>query len=126
MKNYSELLGADAMNVYHNGAFVETIPEPPDIIATYNGIVGVGVIDISKLGLKKSDFIELYTLEFVKNNKAISTIEMLALQLNDGMKERTVSNFRKFNGESVVMYEDGYYFIFGQKFYDDLSGLLAT
>lgn len=126
MKGYNELLEADAMNVYSNGSLVGTFEEPQDILDTFNGtIVGVGVIDISRLNLKKSDFKELYTIEFVKNNKPISTIEMLVPKLKDESTERAMREFRKFNGEYVIMREDGYYFVFGQRFYDNLSGILA-
>ena len=127
MKGYNELLDADAMNVFSNGSLIGTFAEPQDILDTYQGtIVGVGVIDISRLGLKKSDFEELYTIGFVKNNKVISTIEMLVPQLKDESTERKVAeNCREFNGEYVVMHEDGYYFTFGQRFYDNLSGILA-
>ena len=126
MKNYNELLGANAMNVYSGGSFLGTFTEPQDIMDTYNGIVGVGVIDISELALKKTDFIELYTLEFVKNDKVISTIEMLTPQLNDGFNEQIVADyFREFNGKYVVMHEDGYFFVFGQQFYNDLSRIFT-
>ena len=125
MKGYNVLLEADTMNVYSNGSLVGTFAEPRDILHTFNEtIVGVGVVDISRIDLRKSDFKELYTLEFVKNNEVISTIEMLVPK-KDKLTERTVSSFRTFNGEYVIMQEDGYYFTFGQRFYDNLSGILA-
>lgn len=127
MKGYNELLDADTMNVYSNGSLIGTFAEPQDILHTFEGTaVGVAVIDISQLGLKKSDCKELYTIEFVKNSKVISSIEILVPQPKDESTERKVAgNCREFNGEYVVMHEDGYYFTFGQRFYDNLSGILA-
>lgn len=124
---YDELLDANTMNVYSNGSLIGTFAEPQDILHTFEGTaVGVAVIDISQLGLKKSDCKELYTIEFVKNSKVISSIEILVPQPKDESTERKVAeNCREFNGEYVVMHEDGCYFIFGQRFYDNLSGILA-
>lgn len=125
MKNYDELLDADTMNVYSRGSFLGTFVEPQEIMDTYNGSVGVGVIDISDLGLKKTDFIELYTLEFVKNDAVISTIEMLQLQLNEeSYKQIAADYFREFDCTYVIMQEDGHFFVFGQQFYNNLSRLL--
>lgn len=94
-------------------------------VGIYNRIVGVGVIDISDLGLKKNDFVELYRLEFEKGGKKISSIAMLTPNAEANFDERIFADhFREFNSDYVVMYEDGYFFEFGQKFYDDLSKLL--
>lgn len=62
MKGYNVLLEADTMNVYSDGSLVGTFAEPRDILHTFNEtIVGVGVVDISRIDLRKSDFKELYT-----------------------------------------------------------------
>lgn len=92
---------------------------------TFNGAVDVGVVDLSQISLKRVDLAELYTLEFIKKGRLISTIEILAVRSNDKLTEEVTGSFRKFNGKYVVMLEKGYYFIFGQGFYDNLSKLLA-
>ncbi len=125
MKPYNELLDADAMNVYNNGSYIGTFADPKNIMDTFNGAVGVGVVDLSQISLKRVDLAELYTLEFIKKGRLISTIEILAVRSNDKLTEEVTGSFRKFNGKYVVMLEKGYYFIFGQRFYDNLSRLLA-
>ena len=51
---------------------------------------------------------------------------MFVPQLKDeSTKIKVAVNCRGFNGEYVVIHEDGYYFTFGQRFYDNLSGILA-
>lgn len=125
MKNYNNILDADVMNVYSDGVILESFTEPQDIMDTYNGIVGIGVIDISELGLKKTDFIEVYRLEFEKDGKEISSIKMLTPQMETEFNKQIGEDyFRKFNGKYVVMYEAGHYFEFGQKFYDNLARLI--
>lgn len=66
MKPYNELLDADAMNVYSNGSYIGTFADPKNIMDTFNGAVGVGVVDLSQISLKRADLTELYTLEFIK------------------------------------------------------------
>ena len=127
MKNYDELLDTDTMNVYSGGSFLGSFTEPQELMDTYSGSVGVGVIDLSDIGLKKTDFIELYTLEFIKNDDVISKIEMLTLRSGNGFNEqKVVDYFREFDGNYVVMHEDGYFFIFGQQFYSNLSRIFDS
>ena len=121
MKPYNELLDADAMN----DSYIGTFADPKNIMDTFNGAVGVGVVDLSQISLKRVDLAELYTLEFIKKGRLISTIEILAVRSNDKLTEEVTGSFRKFNSKYVVMHEKGYYFIFGQRFYDNLSRLLA-
>ncbi|MEG2915639.1 MAG: hypothetical protein RR839_04270 [Oscillospiraceae bacterium] len=126
MKNYDQLLDADIMNVYSDNSLVLAFKTPRDIMEVYRDTtIGVGVIDLSQLGIKKSDLTELYTLEFIKNNKVISTIEMLIPQYADEIDKTIIEHFRKFNEKYVIMHENTHYFIFGEQFYDNLSELLT-
>ena len=127
MKNYDELLDTDTMNVYSGGSFLGSFTEPQELMDTYSGSVGVGVIDLSDIGLKKTDFIELYTLEFIKNDDVISKIEMLTLQTDNGFDEQKVAGYlREFDGKYVVMHENGHFFVFGQQFYNNLSRIFNS
>lgn len=126
MKEYDELLVAEVMNVYDGDSLICSFPNPQQIMDTYNGSVGVGVVDISQHGLNKSDLEKLYTFEFVKNSKTIGSIEMFALRESDEIDEQSATDvFRKYNGKYVVMHETGNYFLFGERFYDCLSELIT-
>lgn len=122
MKNYNELLDADVMNVYDEASLVCSLSNVPDILDTYHGVVGVGVFDITLLDLKSSDLMKRYTLEFLENDKVISSIAVFALEDCGEKGEGSVKDyFRKFNGEYVVLYEKNCYFVFGQSFFDRMS-----
>ena len=119
MKNYDCLLSANRMNLYDGDSFIASSSTPADILDTHNGIVGVGSVNLSYWERKKVGLSELYRLEFMEDNEKISTIKILA-----STSENDFDFWRKLNGNDVILYEDGRYFIFGQDFFDRLSELL--
>lgn len=123
-RNYTLLLDADAMNVYSGADLITTIDEPGYLIDTFQGSVGIGVVDLGQLGVRRFQMRELYKLEFIKNDKAISTITLLTPKNPDKVEKEKLEAWGELQGYYVVMYERFDYFRFGKNFYSALEKVL--
>lgn len=127
--NYNELLDAEKLEVYIDGSEVCEIVEPGYLMDTYQGIVGLAIVELSELGVRRNNLVELYELRFYNRGEIISNIIVLSPESQsviDKIEERSLGGtWRKMDGRYVVLYENGQYFLFGEKFFDDLSHALA-
>lgn len=123
-RNYTLLLDAEVMNVYSGGRLIATIDEPGYLIDTFNGGVGIGVVDTGQLGVRRFQMRELYKLEFIKNDKTISTITLLTPKNPDKVEKEKLEAWGELRGYYVVMYERFDYFRFGKNFYSSLEKIL--
>ena len=125
LKNYNILLNADTMEVYSNGALITTVNEPGYMMDTFKGSVGVGVVDSSELGVSRIGMLELYRLEFIKDDKTISVIKLYTPKNPDDVDERILADiWMEFEGNYVIMNENGNYFLFGEIFFSELAKVL--
>lgn len=127
LKNYGILLEADELCIYKGSELVTTVKNPAYMLDTFKGTVGIYVVDESDLGINRFNMKELYRLEFLDNNKIISSIKILTPKTKKGIDKINRNNginWRKINGDYVVLYENTYYFLFGDKFFENLSQIL--
>lgn len=125
LKNYSILLDADTMKVYSNDILTTVVNEPGYMMDTFNGAVGVGVVDSSELGVSRFGMSELYRLDFIKDDKTISVIKLFTPKNFDDIDKHTLSDiWMEFEGNYVTMNENGNYFLFGKDFFSELAKVL--
>ena len=122
LKNYNLLLNADTMKVYSNGILITAVNEPGYMMDTFNGSVGVGVVDSSELGVSRFGMSELFRLEFIKDDKTISIIKLFTPKTLDDVDKHTLADiWMEFEGNYVIMNENGNYFLFGEVFFSELA-----
>lgn len=122
LKNYNILLNADTMKVYSNGILITSVNEPRYMMDTFNGSVGVGVVDSSELGVSRFGMSELLRLKFIKDDKTISVIKLFAPKNPDDIDKHTLADiWMEFEGNYVIMNENGNYFLFGDDFFSELA-----
>lgn len=129
LKNYDLLLGADTLRIYSQNELIATVDHPADILDTFNGGVGVGVTDVSNLGIHKTNMKELYRLEFLKSGKVLSAIKIMTPKNQKAIEQIKKRNcgdtWQVFDGQSIILAENHQYFLFGDAFFQKLSEILS-
>lgn len=125
MKNYNILLNTDTMKVYSKDTLITVVNEPGYMMDTFNGSVGVGIVDSSMLGVSKFGMLELYKLEFIKDDKIISVIRIFTPKNPNDFDNHILEGYwMKFEDNYVIMNENNHYFLFGEGFFNELTKVL--
>lgn len=124
MKDYAVLYEADTLNIYSGGQLLKTVAGPANMLDTFQGTLGIGVVDSTSLGVKGVDLTELYALAFLKDGKTISTIQLLTPKNPQQLGTPATNVWAELEGKAVIMGEKGHYFLFGAEFFSKLEQVL--